>query len=213
MKSVALVVAAAFAAAAVFALTLASVRAEDAPPTEKPTYVGDKTCQKCHFKQHTSWKKGAMAKAMKTLLPTTEADNAELFKRKKDAKLDPAKDYTTDAKCLKCHTTGYGEPGGYPVDAAKDDDAKKAAALMGSVSCESCHGPGSNYVKYKEPIVAKDVEEKKETKFKWEDLAKYGLTKPDATVCAKCHNADAPTKPAEEFKFDTAKDKVHPVKK
>jgi hypothetical protein len=210
MKSVALVVAASFAAAAAFALTLSAVRAEDAPASEKPTYVGSDACKKCHFKEYTAWKKGAMAKAMNTLKPTTEADNKDLFKKKTDAKLDPAKDYTTDAKCLKCHTTGYGEPGGYPADASKDE---KAAAAMGNVSCESCHGPGSNYVKYKEPIVQKDAEEKKETKFKWEDLAKYGLTKPDETVCAKCHNKDAPTQPAEPFKFDDAKAKVHPVKK
>lgn len=213
MKSVAVVVAAAFVAATVFALTLAAVRAEDAPAADKPTYVGSDACKKCHFKQYTSWKKGAMAKSMKTLLPTTEADNKDLFKKKTDAKLDPAKDYTTDAKCLKCHTTGYCEAGGYPADPAKDDAAKKCAADMASVSCESCHGPGSNYVKYKEPIVSKDVEEKKETKFKWEDLAKYGLTKPDETVCAKCHNKDAPSQPTEPFKFDDAKLKVHPVKK
>jgi hypothetical protein len=197
--------AAAIAAAAV-AITLSFAQtgaAEDAPKAE---YVGDKACQKCHFQQHKSWKKTAMAaKAMKSLAPTTEAEDKDLFAKKTAAKLDPAKDYTTDEKCLKCHTTGYGEAGGYPKDPKKDDAAVKAAAAMDKVSCESCHGPGSLYVKFKTEAVEKD----KDVKFKWEDLSKYGLIKPDEAVCAKCHNDQAPTKPAEPFKFEDAKAKVH----
>jgi hypothetical protein len=190
------------AAAAVITLTLAQQgAAEDA----KPEYVGDKACQKCHFQQYKSWKKTSMANAMKALMPTTEADNKALFDKKTAAKLDPAKDYTTDEKCVKCHTTGYGEPGGYPKDPKKDEAAAKAAAAMNVVGCESCHGPGSLYVKHK----TEEVEKNKDAKFKWEDLAKFGLIKPDESVCAKCHNDQAPTKPAEPFKFDDAKAKVH----
>jgi hypothetical protein len=208
-------VAAAIAAAAL-TVTLTFARTGAAQDAAKPEYVGDKVCMKCHMRpQHASWKKTAMANSMKTLMPTTEADDKALFDRKTAAKLDPAKDYTTDAKCLKCHTTGYGEAGGYPVDPKKDEAAGKAAALMGKVSCEACHGPGSLYVKYKEPIVSKNNEEKKDTKFTWDELAKQGLTKPDEAVCAKCHNDQAPTKPVEPFKFEDAKAKVHdhPAKK
>ena len=50
-------------------------------------------------------KKGAMAKSMKALLPTKEDEDKELYAKKTAAKLDPAKDYTADEKCLKCHTT------------------------------------------------------------------------------------------------------------
>jgi hypothetical protein len=112
---------------------------------------------------------------------------------------------------VKCHTTGYGEAGGYPADPKKDEAAGKLAAAMSNVGCESCHGPGSLYVKFK----TAEVEKNKDVKFTWDDLAKYGLTKPDAIVCAKCHNDQAPTKPAEPFKFEDAKAKVHdhPVKK
>jgi cytochrome c554/c'-like protein len=195
------------AAAALVTLSLTRSSAAD---EAKPEYVGDKACQKCHFKpQHASWKKTGMANALKALQPTTEADNKALFDKKKAANLDPAKDYTTDAKCLQCHTTGYGEAGGYPADPKKDEAAGKLATLMGKVSCEACHGAGSLYVKYKEEIVSKNNAEKKETKFAWEDLAKQGLVKPDANLCAKCHNDQNPTKPAEAFKFDDAKAKVH----
>ena len=196
--------AATLSAAALITLTLSLAEigvAEDA----KPEFVGDKTCQKCHFQQHKSWKKTGMAKAMKTLAPTLEADDKALFDKKTVAKLDPAKDYTTDEKCLACHTTGYGLPGGYPKDPKKDEAAAKLATLMGSVSCESCHGPGSLYVKHK----TAEVEKNKDVKFTFEELCKVGLVKPDEAVCAKCHNDQAPTKPAEPFKFEDAKAKVH----
>ncbi len=196
--------AAAITAAAV-AITLTFARTGAAEDPAKPEYVGDKACQKCHFQQHKSWKKTSMAKAMKALAPTAEADDKALFDRKKAASLDPAKDYTTDAKCLPCHTTGYGEPGGYPTDPKKDEAAGKLATAMGTVGCESCHGPGSLYVKFK----TAEVEKNKDVKFKWEELSKYGLVQPDANVCAKCHNDTGPTKPVEAFKFDDAKAKVH----
>lgn len=195
------------AAAALFGFAVSQSAAEEgaAGTTEKPAYVGDKVCQKCHFQQHKSWKKTGMAKSMKVLMPTTEADNKALFDAKVAAKLDPAKDYTTDASCLKCHTTGYGLPGGYPVDPKKDEASAKLATLMGAVSCEACHGPGSLYTKHK----MEEVEKNKDAKFTFEQMAKYGLTHPDEKNCATCHNADAPTKPAEPFKFEDAKAKVH----
>ena len=53
------------------------------------------------------------------------------------------------------------------------------------------------------------VEKDKDAKFTFEGLAKLGLVQPDEKVCAKCHNDQAPTKPAEPFKFEDAKAKVH----
>jgi hypothetical protein len=197
------------AGAAALLMALAAVRtpAEDGASSggDKPTYVGDKTCMKCHFVEHKSWKKTSMAKSMKTLAPTTEAEDKALFDKKKAASLDPAKDYTTDAKCLKCHTTGYGADG-YPAlaaDATPTAEQTAAMTLNAGVTCEACHGPGSLYVKHK----TAELEKNKDAKFTAEALAPMGLVKPDEKVCAGCHNAESPTKA--EFKFAESKDKTH----
>lgn len=196
--------AAAFAAA-VIAVASVSGFAQDgaSPPGDKPTYVGDKACQKCHFQEAKAWKKTKLAKSMKTLAPTAEADDKALFDVKKAAGLDPAKDYTTDASCLKCHTTGYGTETGYPKDPKADEAAGKRAAALGSVSCEACHGPGSLYAKHK----MDEMEKNKDAKFTFDGLAKFGLVKPDEALCKTCHSGEGPTK--EEFKFEEAKLKTH----
>ena len=76
-----------------------------------------------------SWKKTKLFKSLETLKPTAEADKA-LFDAKKAAGLDPAKDYSTDAACLKCHVTGYGKDGGYPEKITPENE--KAAKAFGS---------------------------------------------------------------------------------
>jgi len=190
---------ASLAAAVVLALAVARGGAEEG----KPTYVGDAKCMKCHSKQVMSWKKTALFKAMDTLKPVTEADNKALFDARKKANLDPAKDYTTDAKCLACHTTGYGKDGGYPEKITAENE--KVAKSMGSVSCEACHGPASVYLEYKNA----KRKENKDYVFTKEELAKVGLSLPTAESCNACHNKDAPTQPATPFSFEEAKAKVH----
>lgn len=154
---------------------------------EDPKAVGSKSCQKCHFKEYASWQKTAMAKAF-TLLKPGEAAEA-----KKKANLDPAKDYTRDAKCLPCHTTAYGRPGGYPaVEEGKEWTAeeKERAPLREGVGCEDCHGPGGQTNDFK----------KENKEYKWADIAKLGAVHPDAKLCATCHRSESPT--FKEFKFE-----------
>lgn len=81
------------------------------------TYTGSEACATCHPAQHDNWLQSAHAGAYKTL-----ADKGRNF----------------DTECLSCHTTGYGETGGYDVSQAD------TSPLLG-VQCESCHGPGSNH--------------------------------------------------------------------
>ncbi len=167
---------------------------------EAAEYVGSDACKKCHFKQHRYWKKTSLFTALETLKASEDAARAEKMKA---AGLDPAKDYSTDATCLACHTTGYGKKGGFPE---KDATAEQIEDL-GMVGCESCHGPGSLYVKHKTEALEKD----KESKFDFDGLSKYGLVKPNADNCATCHNEKNPVHPG-DFDFEANKG-VHEKKK
>lgn len=155
--------------------------------TTAPTYVGAQNCKKCHLKEWKSWAATPMAKTFDSLKP------GEKKEAKEKAKLDPQKDYTKEAACVRCHTTGYGEPGGYPKDGA---DQKLAAERQG-VQCEVCHGPGSAYAAY-----MKDHEKD----YKTEEAKKLGLVFSTGESCAVCHKGGPDGSPtmAADAKFDGA---------
>jgi mono/diheme cytochrome c family protein len=151
-------------------------------------YVGAKKCKMCHLKQYTTWETTRMAKSFEVLKPGARAEE------KKRAGLDPAADYTADPKCLGCHTTGYGKPGGFESLAATPD-------LVG-VQCESCHGPGGDYL-------AKDKMSLQNKEYKREEMLAAGLVVPNAKTCTTtCHNEKSPfAKPGEAFDFEARKTK------
>ncbi len=135
-------------------------------------YVGAKNCKMCHMtkgKAYPVWEASKHAKALETL----KSDAAK--------KIGAAKgiaDPSTDAKCLKCHSTAAGV------------DAKLIAGITKEegVSCETCHGAGSAY---KAPAVMRNHDA----------CVTNGLITPDEKMCLKCHNSESPT-----FKgFDYAK--------
>jgi len=182
------------ACAAVLAVLAFSRPAPVACAADGAEFISQKGCKKCHFKQASSWKKTVHANAMDTLKPGEAAD------AKTKAGLDPNADYTKDPKCLKCHTTGYGQPGGYPAykDAWSEDEQKLAKDNDG-VGCEACHGAGSLYAPYK-----KDHED-----YKRPDVAKLGLETPvTAENCTGCHNKESPTA-GDDYAFDFEKMKAN----
>ena len=74
---------------------------------------------------------------------------------------------------------------------------KKAKKLAG-VGCESCHGPGGEYVKlHKELLKSKRAYTSKE-------MYASGMYKIQESVCVQCHNSDNPTFDAAN-PFDFAK--------
>lgn len=163
------------------------------------SYVGSKKCKKCHIKQFKSWEKTRMAKALDILKPGNNKEAKEKFD------LDVGKDYTTDEKCLKCHTVGYGKPGGYAVPDPDDKKAVRTAKKLRDVGCECCHGPGSEYIKVFDEIL------KSKRKYKVEELYAVGLHKVDESVCSTCHNEESPSvNPGDSFDYEKRKnDGIH----
>ena len=90
---------------------------------EEFQYVGNNKCIACHRPEYQSWQKDSHALALDDLKPGIKVE------AKAKAKLDPKKDFTTDASCLVCHSVGYGKPAAPGAD-------------LTNVGCESCHGPG-----------------------------------------------------------------------
>ncbi|HBG47287.1 MAG TPA: cytochrome C554 [Deltaproteobacteria bacterium] len=136
-----------------------------------PKYVGVDGC-KCHKSEISDWERSSHAKAFDLLSP------GKKDAKKKKAGLDPDKDYSSDPKCVKCHTTGYKDDGGFT-------DLSSTAKLAG-VGCEMCHGPGSDY---------RQIHKEKTTKFTRAEVKAAGqlFGSVDPQVCYSCHkNKDNP---------------------
>jgi len=123
---------------------------EPAPPADQH-YIGTKKCAACHFDQFLKWRGTKHSKAFEVLTAK----------------------YENDAKCLKCHTTGFGEATGFKT--AADLDLK-------GVSCEACHGPGSKHEELSKPFAnAKPTPEQ-------EKIARDSIWKMlPQNVCVSCH--------------------------
>ena len=113
------------------------------PKTAK--FVGTGKCRLCHLKEYKTWKKTKHAKNFNTLQGPERSD----------------------PKCVKCHVTGFGKPGGFV--------SEKETPKMKNVGCESCHGPGSAHVE-----VAKDAPKSG----KWDTKT----NKVPQNTCVNCHN-------------------------
>jgi len=122
-----------------------TVRVCASSPSKDAKYVGAKKCRSCHSKDHKGWRKTKHAKTFEQLE-------------------GPEKN---DPDCLKCHTTGYGEPGGFV--------SEEGTPNLKGTGCESCHGPGSEHTKE-----AKNAPETG----KWDTK----ISKVPQNTCVKCHN-------------------------
>ena len=112
------------------------------------------------------------------------------------------KKYRTDPECLVCHTTGFGEPTGY-----KDASTPQLAGI----TCETCHGPGSEHVKLAQKLfLTAEVEVTLEAEKKIRDSIELFLEKDTiaaqeakkkargsifriqpGNACVKCHTTKA----------------------
>jgi mono/diheme cytochrome c family protein len=144
-------------------------------------FLGVNKCKMCHFKQYNAWKETKHASALANLRTAdSKACEAMAAKLKVELKGSPAE----NENCVGCHVTGFHLTGGYPAA-----DSTKTAAVSG-VTCEACHGPGSQH-----------------TGAPAADKKKFINRAVSAKLCTQCHTPE--TSP--DFKFDEMKLKVHPI--
>jgi hypothetical protein len=135
-------------AAALFAAAGALLLGAPAPGHgQDATYVGSEVCSDCHdeeFENYSQFSKKAHS-----------GDSVRIM----------AGDLTKSEleECYACHTTGYGQPGGFV--------SLEETPEMANAGCETCHGPGSAHV---------DSMGDKE-------FIKYEL---DIEDCTHCHNSE-----------------------
>ncbi len=153
----------------------------EAGPGKVHKYIGIKKCKMCHQtaargKQYQKWASGPHAKAYETLATPEAKQVAE----KAGVKGDPQK----AAECLVCHVTAYNAPASQKAPTYKMEEG---------VTCEACHGPGSDYwsLKVMKGLAAGTIEP-----------ASVGMTVPNEKTCVTCHNKKSPTyKPFDYKKF------------
>jgi hypothetical protein len=116
------------------------------PLSESRHFVGTQTCADCHEEQYETFKQYARkAHSFESIQKMQKGLTQQELK-----------------ECYACHTTGYGQPGGF-VSLEKTPHLKNAG-------CEVCHGPGSAHVESEDP----------------DDI----VTQLDMASCLVCHNSE-----------------------
>jgi len=155
-----------FCCAVVGAVAVVAGQEQDAPK-----YMGAGKGCLCH---KTS-RRGKQVQVWQEKDPHSGAYKSLLSEKSKEyAKKHNIEDPTKNPECLRCHATRYGVP----------DDKVDGLEMEEGVSCEGCHGAGSNYRKLK---VMKD----KETSVKM-GLRPLQTEEDYKKVCGECHNDEVP---------------------
>ncbi len=146
-------------AAVLWVLSLANCAAA---AQRHPVYVGAKACAECHRDagmgfQHSRWLLSAHARAYASLADPRAKEIARLSGIPQEPQ--------ESSMCLGCHATGA-----HVEDWEKDE----AFHVEDGVSCEKCHGPGSEYM---------DLD----TMVDPQAAAAAGLIMPTKEMCMKCH--------------------------
>ncbi|MHC4830288.1 MAG: multiheme c-type cytochrome, partial [Planctomycetota bacterium] len=105
------------------------------------SFVGPSDCRGCHAAEYAVFKDMKHAHALDSL---------------------KAKNAVRDPECLRCHTTGFGFQTGFVTE--------ERTPHLGMVSCESCHGVGSNHAQTMMPG--------------------FGRIPDPAKLCVECHDKE-----------------------
>ena len=178
---------------------------------EKPKFVGAVKCNgSCHDAYYQAWTKSPHGGTYNLLKP------GERKEAKLRVKLDPEKDYTTTPLCLRCHTTGYSQKGGFKPAGSKSKKGKDTATKIDptepnkeQVGCEMCHSVAGG-------SQMRAVMKSSKGNFTKAETEHYGQRWDYANVCTRCHtHKNTPFKPEVhdkyKFNFEERKLKVHKI--
>ena len=178
---------------------------------KKPKFVGAIKCNgSCHDPYYQAWQNSPHGGTYNLLKP------GERKEAKLRVKLDPEKDYTTTPLCLRCHTTGYRQKGGFKPAGSKSKKGKDTATKIDptepnkeQVGCEMCHSVagGSQF---------RAVMKSSKGNFTKAETEHYGQRWDYANVCTRCHtHKNTPFKPEVhdkyKFNYEERKLKVHKI--
>jgi YVTN family beta-propeller protein len=135
-------------------------------PDRHPVYVGVRTCARCHAgpdaKSRTwtfsKWRTSMHARAYASLWSPGSKKIAELSGIPEEPQ--------EAAMCLGCHATAYD---------TEDWEKEDTFFLEDGIQCESCHGPGSEYMD-------------RQVMMNRAKAMESGLKMPDERSCMMCHN-------------------------
>jgi hypothetical protein len=141
-----------------------------------PFNLGPDACQNCHKSEYEVWQKSKHAKGFNEFHRDPKVRDVIKVTGGRSPKQDPV--------CVVCHyTTG------------QKDAATKPDQIAGP-SCESCHGPASDWIKIHNDFGGpgvKSADEKPDHKAKrFADAAKVGMVRPESkfdvvSQCYGCH--------------------------
>lgn len=157
----------------------APARVPDTHGASSFEFVGSRQCRMCHAHWYQSWAESAKGQSWEALRPGVAADP------KRAAGLDVAQDYRTNSECLRCHSVGHGQRGGYDLPPDADRRAARAASERQGAGCEACHGPGSEYVRVMRDVLMSD------RPYRREEMTDAGCAVVGPDVCLECHNREA----------------------
>lgn len=116
----------------------------------RTAYVGSEACRECHKEVFDQWKQTPHAGSLETLRRAGKSE---------------------DARCVRCHTTGWGHEGGF-------QDPKSTPAVA-EVGCEACHGPGKLHT------TSRTKEEFEASIFRFDEKCPTCVVQ---RICRTCHD-------------------------
>ena len=185
---------------ALLAMALPSLAAEEPfiKMPDKPAYMGAAACNgNCHDPWYRAWKDTPHAKTYDLLKPGVSAS------AKRRAGINPDADNTKNPKCLRCHTTGYGQKGGFVPGETPVSDMKPSLEQGG---CEMCHtGRGGNQLRV--------AMKKSKGEFKRNKIEQWGARYDYENVCRRCHGHPNSPHAQRGFNYNERKKNIHDYEK